>query len=698
MSEDIKSVGFSPMVLFDSLSKRLADGVAGRGGLEAFCQFFDQIDWVQGLAPLRQSIKEKTVHFEAALSKCVKEMLKRPLGIRENEVFDLLGATCPKCGFKTTLWRMLDTDSKCPKCDGTLTPTYVLIAEELVAKKIEASPEVVLMYGAYDWLAQAYIDAYKAFRMVLEAFAQLLGWERFRVGDQRLRNYLDEFFLGRFAGEQKIAREEKECLQFLVRGNLAVIPVEEAEKLLRLGLSVVKFGYLFQVLGASGAKPHYYETLTSYNILYDQLNAQIRKSISQLYGEVAARKFVLKKSLGGYYPPCFLVPKNTWQAGQLSGEILLEPIYRLPIFPKADFGALQAVYGRLGAGKTFLLSSIICYSILAKRETVIVPLNDKTNSFSLSVMPLFAYDKHTEKLVHMLEQVLEVEPQGVPCLTITVLRKNEKVYDEEAHPPTVFDRVMKVDNSQSFRIDFDELMDALKETAEIYGYSQPVGIITFRNLDRYYRDKNINVDVQVATNVLSEFDRWRRGHLERPSRVVIDEVSYLAASQVVLYAGDALRAGATISDFIKESRRNRVSVDCATQMPVEIVPELRNASTNIFFRDLAISRDKMRSQIDYLLGSLQLSDDYLNEVLAEMNKRGALPKGFWFWFHQPKHAIQLIRPCPPTFMLYDLNRSPKSLYKLYEKRFGQKILLESWKEVKELKQFKSKTDVKTQNL
>jgi hypothetical protein len=180
--------------------------------------------------------------------------------------------------------------------------------------------------------------------------------------------------------------------------------------------------------------------------------------------------------------------------------------------------------------------------------------------------------------------------------------------------------------------------------------------------------------------------------------VVIDEVSYLAASQVVLYAGDALRAGATISDFIKESRRNRVSVDCATQMPVEIVPELRNASTNIFFRDLAISRDKMRSQIDYLLGSLQLSDDYLNEVLAEMNKRGALPKGFWFWFHQPKHAIQLIRPCPPTFMLYDLNRSPKSLYKLYEKRFGQKILLESWKEVKELKQFKSKTDVKTQNL
>jgi hypothetical protein len=253
----------------------------------------------------------------------------------------------------------------------------------------------------------------------------------------------------------------------------------------------------------------------------------------------------------------------------------------------------------------------------------------------------------------MLEQVLEVEPQGVPCLTITVLRKNEKVYDEEAHPPTVFDRVMKVDNSQSFRIDFDELMDELKETAEIYGYSQPVGIITFRNLDRYYRDKNINVDVQVATNVLSEFDRWRRGHLERPSRVVIDEVSYLAASQVVLYAGDALRAGATISDFIKESRRNRVSVDCATQMPVEIVPELRNASTNIFFRDLAISRDKMRSQIDYLLGSLQLSDDYLNEVLAEMNKRGALPKGFWFWFHQPKHAIQLIRPCPPTFMLYD---------------------------------------------
>jgi hypothetical protein len=194
----------------------------------------------------------------------------------------------------------------------------------------------------------------------------------------------------------------------------------------------------------------------------------------------------------------------------------------------------------------------------------------------------------------------------------------------------------------------------------------------------------VNVDVQAASNLLSQFDGWRKGNVTLPARVVIDEISYLAASQLILYAGDAARSGATVSDFIKESRRNSLSIDVATQLPLEILPDIRNAATNVFFRDLSMSRDKARSQIDFLLDSLQLADPTVKDVVASINNRGLLAKGFWFWYHQPAKRIEVIKPAPPTFCLQDPDKTPRQVLKLYEKETGQKVLLDSWAEVKRL--------------
>ena len=145
--------------------------------------------------------------------------------------------------------------------------------------------------------------------------------------------------------------------------------------------------------------------------------------------------------------------RHCWESGQISREITLEPIYRLPIFPKADFGALQAVYGPLGSGKTFLLSSLICYSVLRKHELVFSPLNDKTNTLTLACLPLFTHDKRTENLNQILQN-LEVEPQGIPCLNITVLTKDEQIYDVRKNPPTIFDRILEVKDPKGFKVDF----------------------------------------------------------------------------------------------------------------------------------------------------------------------------------------------------------------------------------------------------
>jgi len=674
-------VGYTPATLLESVAKRLVEGVAGRGGLEAFCQFLDQLDWIEGLPQLRLSIKNNTVFFESALSKCTKEMLKRPEPVRRREIGILLGASCPKCGFTTTLWWTMELQGKCPMCSSALTPTAATATRQLLAQKIEVTPETMLMHVAYDRLAQAYVDAYKALQLVLQNFAEIFGWEKFRV-DQRMLNYICAYLLGRMAGEQKISREEKECLQFLVMGNLAGIPAEEAEKLLRLGISVVKYGYLYEVLGAAGALHHYQKTVAEYDSLHDAIYSRIRRALHILYGEASARRIRLKKTLGGYYAPCLLVPRENWVGGQLAGEILLEPVYRLPIFPKADFGAIQTVYGPLGSGKTFLLSSLICYSVLAKRQVVLIPLNDESNSFSLASLPLFSYSKRTAKLSRVLE-MMDIEPQGVPCLTVTVLQQGEKVDDVNKHPPTIYDRILEVENPANFHLDFNELLNELQAIAENYGYSQPVGVIAFRNLQR--KDSERYVDVEVASNVVEEFNKWRKGNLNRPIHVVIDEISYMAASQAITYARDKLRGAATITDFIKESRRNLISLSVATQQPIEIVPPLRNESTNIFFRNLAVSKDKTRSQIDFLLESIQLKDESLKPVIRDINNQGILPKGFWFWYSKTNYNVNIIRPCPPTFTIHDPKRTPLQIYKLYEKTTGEKVLLDSWKNVKRLK-------------
>ena len=445
--------------------------------------------------------------------------------------------------------------------------------------------------------------------------------------------------------------------------------MKQLKKSSSLAINAVKYGYLYQVLGADGAYPFYDETLQVYNPLYDKINTYIRQVLS-VGQESKHMKITVKKTLGGYYAPCLLMPRNCWESGKIAGNIEMEPVTRLPIFPKADFGALQTVFGPIGSGKTFLLSSIFSYSILNKQELIFSPLGDKSNSFSTACLPLFPYDKRTEKLHHNLKETLGVEPSGIPLITLTILQEGDKITDEDKNPPTIFDRLLYIKDPKTFEIDFEEVVKQLKDVAVKYGYTKSTGIVTVRNLDRYYGSENVNIDAQIAVSLLQQFDAYRKSHVKQSSRVFIDEISYLASAQVTLYGSDALRSGATISDFIKESRRNKCSIDTATQMPLEVIPEIRNAATNVFFRDLAMSKDKTRSQIDFLLDSLRLKEPAIRPVIKAINERGLLPKGYWFWYHQPTRDINVIKPCPPLFCLQDPNKTPRQLFKMYAKTPG----------------------------
>ena len=225
------ALGFNPLVWLEALFKRVIDGVSGRGGVEAFCSYLDNIDFIPELIALRQEMKTNSIFFETALAKCNKEMLKRPEGMRQEEIFTLMGATCKKCGGHTTIWGMAMAGGVC-KCEGDYVPTFVEALQTLLAQKINPSPEAVLMSVAYDKIAKAYVDAYEAIQLVMARTAEFFNWEQFRIEEPNLRSYLDQFFLGKMTGESKIPREEKETLQFIIRANLAGVDLETAKKII----------------------------------------------------------------------------------------------------------------------------------------------------------------------------------------------------------------------------------------------------------------------------------------------------------------------------------------------------------------------------------------------------------------------------------------------------------------------------------
>ncbi len=678
--------GTSGKILLHAIFKLLVELMAGRGGLDFVCQVLGEVDFIEDLKTLRPKMEENLLFFNEALNLCAKEMLKRPLGIRENECLDELGSVCVKCGFCTSLWASSDTDDKCPECGSEMENLYAMTLDSLVERKMGLGPETVLMDVAYDRLAEAYVNAFRSIRLILAETAGLFRWDRFRINDPEIRNYIDSYRWRIMIGERHIPREEKQVMQMLVRANLAGLSGEEVEKAIRLGVAVAKYGWLSESLHASGARMMHRQVSLDYSVCRDSLNTRIRGFNAGLFDVEKERKprVDLASVHGGRFSPCVLLPSSNWEGGQVGNGVTVQALYDLPIFSHANFGAVNIALSRLGGGKTLLLSSLLSYAVLEKSQVVFSPLNDKSNSFSLACMPFWVYSRRT-KILRRSFEVLQCQPQALPTLTLTFMFPNEEIRDVEANPPTVFDRKVVITDPYEFSVDFQHLIaEELAAISEEMGFKKPCGVVNVRNLDRLNQASKTNVDIQVCANLLHQFSVWRTGHLSDSVSVVLDELSYVAPSSLGgLYASDAQTSGSALSDFIKECRQKKMSVCGSTQLPVEIIPDIRNAWTNVFWRELATSKDKGRSQIDFLLDSLQLEDPSVKLVARDLNNRGGLPENFWFWWNQQSKRVEVVRPNPPSFCIIDRDTSHtlRALYRKFEKDSGQKVLLDCWEDV-----------------
>lgn len=714
---DDRTFGVNSIVLDRTIGKRFVEGVSGKGGLASLVMWMQQLDFIEDIASLLTSIRYRLMFYDTALTKCSREALKRPEFLREEEIASMLGDVCVKCGRK---FSVSNSPLNCG-CGGRVESKYCLVADELEKLDINPSPEAVMMFVAYDGLADAYVETYKAFNLVLKQILAQRGWgSALFFLDAELKDRLDFSFYFGESGDLRVAAEEREVLMFIIRGSIAGVGVVQAEELIRVGIATVKFGHLFNQLFCSGADFHYDSKRAEYAGLYNVVNKFIRESTQISKKDREKRSIDVLELKDKQFYACALMPDECWKSGKLTHNIVLKPLERskFPIFTTEELVAMNLLVAPSGSGKTTLMASIIGHAIEHKGEYVLNVMSDEKNGLSLATLPMFPCEGHTGKLLEILGKI-GVNPKPIPTLNLTFLRPSETIKKDKypAHPPTIFDRVIEVDDAFSFGFDFltkgkkvveskgvvgnRGVLDVLEEFALKLGYKRVCGLINVRNLLRTEKsdyEKETKPDIQIATALINKFAAFRQTSKFPSARLSVDEMSRIAGSQHNVAGTDTSKSSATFTDNTKSMRGANTSVDGATQKYSEINSEAKAEASNIFFRELPKAGDKSRSQRDLVLNSLDLVGGKTeSELVAQMMESKAFPRDehFWFWWNKIRGTVQVVRPNPPFFMINQPRKTNQQVFQAYEKFddkhwlagiFGcDSILLDSWDDVPRLR-------------
>ena len=238
-------------VWLDALSKRMVDLAAGRCGLYGLisCSPLNNAD---EMVPLVLRMKAASLFYERTLS-----MLKHNV-VDDSLLEHVMTAVHVK--------EIVGSDA------------YRLSCCRLVSEKLVVTPEAVLSDVSYDRLADGYCAGYEAFGLVLVKAASVDNVKKFHVPPE-ISNYLGMYFLRKLSGEQKMPPEEKIIQQFILRGNLAGIELDEAKKLITLACQVWKYGYLYEILSIPNADIQHSLWAKRFQVAYAVVNRKIQEKL-----------------------------------------------------------------------------------------------------------------------------------------------------------------------------------------------------------------------------------------------------------------------------------------------------------------------------------------------------------------------------------------------------------------------------------
>lgn len=644
---------------------RIRESIQGMGGLETLLRFFRQMSDIHEMAQLCQTISVNLLAFQTARNITDKANIRRKsLEERTEQIIKLLG----------------------PK-------EYKSLIQMFAKQRRFVSPEVIGMWWAFGKQKIAYEASYIALGLVFNFIAQRTGWGSFRIDNVRFLDYLELSRVEAIKGESRISMEEKNLLQFNVYGNLAAKDSEGKELvtpalahfIIDRGVDVLRLGYVQEVLDPSFLED-YERAQASFTPFYHQIFRAIQPAVNVMLQFGFKPHFQIEVKDGSYWFPFLITPDETWNSGTITGEVNLFALPErpgFPMFPKAEQGVHILIISQSGKGKTVVMSSLASYSITRHAFTILQPIYDDGNQPQFSVMPLFPYNTRTEQLHSFLTEQLHIEPKGIPCMTLNIIHPNE-IGELEREPLTKYDRIIYVNSHEGFKLNWKKIFAELQNISHEMGYAKTCGMIGVRDLHRTDRETNVNLDLRVCAGVLSEFEIFRTHYHDFPMGLMIDEVAERAPSHYTQAGGDqASVVGSIMSDY-RRFRRKNVSTIVASQRVREFLGEIRDASSNVLFRDLPRQQQRESSQIDQALDMFEL-DEASKALVKDYTLKGTLSRPgtwFWWWYHRERRKVELIWAIPPCFCLEDVQLNPEALFKKYESEYpDQKILVDDVNEV-----------------
>jgi len=713
---------FNPLVEDTALGKRIIEGMSGKGGLQSLIWWLDNFYVVDENRVLVDKISENLAFYDTAIAKCAKENLRRPVDIRQYEISRMLGFMCPSCSKKVSTLQRRDVEF-C-SCGNEYIRTYKLIRNKLKELHLDSSPETVLMWMAFEGLADAYVDSFKALKNAFDILVKQRNWENpLQFVDFQMHNRLESMFLYAEPGDMNYAKEERETLMLVILGNLAQISLKDIEPVIRSAIDCCKFGSLFSRLGCSGADLHYIEARKRFSLLYNHVTASIMPKLVVTREESKKKRSITVKKLEKpEFFVCALMNPNDWQRGKLSEDIVLTPLDKgkFPIFSGPEHVAMNLLVGIAGSGKTTFMSSNVFHAVNWAGEYVINVYSDEKNGLTLAGIPLFPWkDGLTNNLLKILRE-RDIQPQPIPCLNLSFIRENEekKLFTKEkmnSHPPTIFDRIVEIDEPYSFGLDFWSGPNAVVETKDVVGnrgvlnileefalalgYKNVCGIV---NAVNYLRTETVDYgkgskpsktkpDVQIGAELLDKFCIHRQDNKTPSARALTDELSRFAPVMFNKAGQDTSMASATFNEAIKAMRGMNTSVDAATQSYNEVAPESKKEAFNLLFPPtLPKAADKAHSQRDLVLGSCDLvNGDAERDLVKYVMETKQFPKSahLWFWYNRERGRIDVVQPTPSPFMINQPSKTNLEVFRAFQRylnalesspNLDDRMLFEKW--------------------
>jgi len=625
---------------------------SGKGGVANLSRWFMQMVDVPGIGQYRTVIANNIQHYERILAiinpKSIHGKTDQEIGL---ELFFVLGEK-----------------------------DYVGLIEKFAEMNRPFNMKVVAAYVAHDYVLKAFLYSYVAMSKVLGFIGSHFSDGKFVVSDISFTRYLALLRAEFIAGQHDTPPEEKNLLQLVWYGNLAGLDQKIAFVLIKKGVEVLRWGYITSLV--SGAfMPEFMKAEEAFTPAFQEVMKQLTPKVEVSAPVSFKPVFTIDEKVKSkddklYRFPFFIIDPEAWYSGSIQGEVELQAFPEFPMFPTQEGGCLTTIFSPMGSGKTLVMNSMSSRAILEKGNMVFAPMGDDSNQLLYSFMPMFDYDRRTSYLCRFLRERMQTEPTGIPLTILNIIRPEEKVL-LNSQTLTVFDRIIYVDDPKNFDVSFDKIFREHKSICkEHFGLKDRRGYISVRNLMRYNSRDKTYTDIQIAANLLFRLDVWKTSH-EETLHLFLDEVHQMAPASLKLAGSDTSSLSGTIGTSIRSHRRKNTSIMCNTQQPLELIPELRNMSTNIIFRDLPVSSKKDLSQMESLLDSLSLIDQSQANAVKEINRKGLFSgkSRFWFWFYRPKRMINVLWSCPPPHMLQDTTTTYEKIVKMYEERFNKKVIV-----------------------